>query len=402
MSIAPEPNPFAGSQSTAFNPFQFLQSMMGMFTQSNPGLEVMKEAHNRGLLGVPISPKNYGGADNPDLRGLTGETDQSFFRTPEQRDARVAQGQSYLAREQNYGAPAVTSRIQQAQQFPQGSDYRQALLGRAPLEPGSLENPLVSPNGARLVRLPNGSWGMGGQQVGPMDTTGNEDIAGLIQEQGVIPSPQEQFPDSPFDQASAMDAQQIRQQQIQQQLQEMLGGAQSQQAQGPTRAPQRSQGPMSQEEMDQLALELERDFGDGSSIAPRSVSPRTPESEVLSQHTRNQIQQGQQAEQSIGDLEQRLTQLQAEHKNTLNPDRRLAISEEIRELTKQKEVVEPQVFDQGELGMALLREYRMLVANNPALLDQWMAQLTPEQKVALEAAQQPSPWDYYDVPNTHY
>jgi hypothetical protein len=225
------PNPQQPQLGPAMDPavMQALLAALG----KNQGLETLQFLQQSGMTrNIQSSPRNVGGAENPSLQQMT-DGPNPFFRSETDRQARIAS--SPVAQ-----TPSLLSSTSQ--------DFQSRFAGpgvRPTPAPalGSAENPFLSPDGRRIVVLPNGSLGSGGGQgnlpfeAGEFKGVGNE-LAPFMENAGGVYADPRSYAGAGT-QAAAMDARDLRQGQIQQQLRgelgrqpQMSGLAQAQPAQG--------------------------------------------------------------------------------------------------------------------------------------------------------------------------
>lgn len=228
--LNPTPTPVPGTN-PAMDP-AFTQALIQALSR-NQGLETLQFLQQSGLTrNIQSSPRNLGGSENPNLQQLSSGANP-FFRSESDRQARIAESPASRAPSllsttsptfnSRFGGPAVRPTPQPAL--------------------GSAENPFVGPDGRRTVALPNGSLGSGGGrgnlpfEAGEFKGVGSE-LAPFMENVGGVYADPRSYAGAGA-QAAAMDARDLRQGQIQQQLRgelgrqpQMSGLAQAQPAQG--------------------------------------------------------------------------------------------------------------------------------------------------------------------------
>ena len=204
------PNPQQPQLGPAVDP-AFTQALLAALSQ-NQGLDTLKFIQQSGMTrNIQSSPRNLGGAENPTLQQMQGDTGP-FFRSEADRQARVASSPVSQT-------PSLLSSTSQ--------DFQSRFAGpgvRPTPAPalGSPENPFQGPNGSRIVALPNGSYGIGNlpNMPGP-SMKGNEDLAPFMDNaKGIFADPRSY--EGAASQAAAMDARDLRQGHIQNAIRGML------------------------------------------------------------------------------------------------------------------------------------------------------------------------------------
>ena len=213
QDINPKPQPVT---SPALDP-AFTQALLAALGK-NKSLETLQYLNDSGLTrNIQNSPRNLGGSLNPTLQQMT-DGPNPFFRSEAGRQARIAESPvSQVPSLLSSSSPTFNSRFG-------GPGVRPTPTPAL----GSAENPFISPDGRRTVVLPNGSLGSGGGggnlpfEQGEFRMNGNEDLAPFMERpgNGIYGDPRQAG--GALMQAGAMDAQGLRQGQIQQQLRNNL------------------------------------------------------------------------------------------------------------------------------------------------------------------------------------